>query len=571
MGVPMLIALSIRNFVLIRSLDLDLGDGFTALTGETGAGKSIILSALGFALGDRAAKRVIRAGSDHASVTAVFAPPPEHEARKFLADSGVEIDPDDPLVLRRMIRATGTARSWLNDSPVSARLLHDLGEHLIEIHGQHASHGLMDPVRQRRMLDDYAQASGVLQDVRNGWMAWRRAIDARDAIEKRMARSMEERAFLEHAVAELDKLDPQPEEAAALAAERTLMQSSERTAQAVQDAVKQFDKGGPEHALSQAARALGRAAALPLMDEAPDDTPLRARLKDAMEAVERALIEAGEAADALSRLKAATEFSPDALEQAEARLFALRAAGRKYDVDPDQLYQVRERMRMQLDEIDHADQALADARKAETAAADDYRAAAMRLTSRRQEYGETLSRAVQKELSPLKLGKARFRTAVVALPEDEAGPCGMDQVSFQIETNPGTGFGALDKIASGGELARFSLALKMCLAREGDSGTLIFDEADVGVGGAVAAAIGERLLQLAGDRQVLAITHSPQVAAAASAQWRISKDETVAGEVATAIDVLGKKERKEEIARMLAGAEVTREARAAANRLLARA
>lgn len=569
MGSPMLIALSIRNFVLIRSLELELGDGFTALTGETGAGKSIILAALGFVLGGRGDKSMIRPGADAASITAEFTLGGNHAALSYLEGNGVEIADGESIVVRRQLKSAGGSRAWLNDMPVSARLLQGLGDYLVEIHGQHASHTLTDPARQRRMLDDFAQAGEQLARTRSAFQDWRLASEARAAIEARQTRLQDERDFLEHAVAELDTLDPQPDEAAALAAERTLLQSSERTAQAVEDAVRQFDKAAPEHALAQAARALGRAAALPVMEETPEDAPLKLKLAEAVEAVERALIEAGEAADCLTRLKNAADYSPDALEHAEARLFALRAAGRKFDVDPDRLSLARDRMRLQLEEIDHADQSLADAIAAENTARSEYLAAAQGLSGKREKSAKALSRAVQAELSPLKLGKAKFRVNIAPLAEADAGPGGLDDIRFEIETNPGAGFAPLQKIASGGELARFSLALKMCVAHGADAGVLIFDEADVGVGGAVAAAIGERLHFLSGDRQVLAITHSPQVAAAAKSQWRIFKGEGEGGAMETDIDVLGAKDRREEIARMLAGAQVTREARAAANRLLA--
>ncbi len=566
----MLIALSIRNFVLVRALDLELEAGFTALTGETGAGKSIILSALGFALGAKTGKGAIRAGADTASVTATFDPPDDHPVRRLLQDNDIEIDADEPLVLRRVMRTSGAARGYLNDAPLSARLMQQIGEHLLEVHGQHAGHALLHTSAHRRMIDGFADAAAEIADYSDAWSQWRLAMEARQAVEARLARAETERAFLEHAVSELEALAPEDGEAEALAQSRAELQSFEKVALAVDDALKSFDKSGPEQALASASRALSRAMSIPVVAQSPEDSPLRAGLVMACEALERALIEAGEAYESVSRLRSGSEYSPEALEHQEARLFALRAAARKYDTDPDQLGSVHARMRMQLDEIVHSDQALQKAMDAEKQALAAYNAAADALTKKRQAAGEKLSKAVARELKPLKLEKAKFRVLVADLPLEEAGPNGKDRVAFEVQTNPGADFGALDKIASGGELARFSLALKVCLAGQGQAGVLIFDEADVGVGGAIAAAIGERMLELSKSRQVLAITHSPQVAAAADHQLRISKGEKPKSGVETKIAHLAAGDRLEEIARMLAGAQVTKEARAAADSLLAR-
>ncbi len=566
----MLIALSIRDFILVRSLDLEPGEGFTALTGETGAGKSVILSAIGAALGAKTDRAMIRKGAMSATLTAAFDLAPDHPAWQACRENGLDLDIDEPIMFRRVIKRAGAARGWINDAPVSARLMQEIGALVIDIHGQHAGQGLLDPARHRKLLDAYAGARQALADCGAAWAGWRNAREARAAVEGRLSRAEAERAFLMHAVEELDRLDPQPGEADSLAAERLVLQSHEKTAQAVSDVVRGFEKGGPEQALSSAARALGRLASMPVMENMDPEDGLKQSLTLAMDAIERALIETGEAGEAIRSLYSQCEYTPDSLDQTETRLFALRAAGRKFDIDPDQLAALRDRMRMQLDEIEHSDRALADAQKAEDLAQAVFRKAADVLTGIRQQAGERLASEVEAELGPLKLGKAKFRVCMDRLADDQLGPNGQDAAMFEICTNGNGEFGPLNKVASGGEMARLFLALQLSLAQAGEVDTLVFDEVDVGVGGAVAAAIGERLTRLGAERQVLAITHSPQVAAAADVQWRIAKDETEADDMETRIDVLGKRDRKEEIARMLAGAEITREARAAAGKLLAR-
>lgn len=565
----MLIALSIRDFVLVERLDIEPGGGFTALTGETGAGKSIILAALGAALGAKTDKTMLRRGATSASLTAAFELPAEHPVWEVCRRNGLDLDPDEPVMFRRVIRRAGAARGWINDAPVSARLMAQIGEAVIDIHAQHSGQGLLDPARHRKLLDAYAGAQAELEACGGAWTRWRNAREARQAVEARLTRAEAERAFLVHAVEELDKLDPQPGEADALAGERLMLQSQEKTTQAVAEIARVFDKNGPDAMLASAARALGRLAASPVIESMDADHALKQSIHLAVDALERALIETGEAGDAVRHLTAQCDYAPDSLEQTEARLFALRAAGRKFDIDPDQLAGLRERMRLQLDEIEHSDQALAAAIATEAAAKSAYLDAAKALSASRERAGETLSCAVAAELGPLMLKKAEFRVSMDRLREDQWGPNGLDAACFEIRTNKGGEFGPLNKIASGGEMARLFLALQLCLAGAGDVATLVFDEVDVGVGGAAAAAIGERLHRLGAERQVLAITHSPQVAAAAHAQWRIAKEDAAAS-AQTRIDVLDKRDRKEEIARMLAGAQVTKEARAAAGKLLAR-
>ena len=562
----MLTGLSIRDFVLVRHLSLELGEGFTALTGETGAGKSILMTALAFALGGRGGQGLIRPGADQAEVSAAFEAAPDHAVWPMLAARGIESDPAEPLVFRRMIKRGGGARAFLNDRPVSAALIAEAGLLLADIHGQHDGLGLLEQSRHRALLDAWAKNAAALADVSEAWSALRHARDARETLEARLTRAAAERTWLGHALEELDALAPEEGETARLALDRASMQAGERVAESLDSACHQFNKANIEGALANAARAVSRALSAPGLTGDGAGSELAVRIRAACEAIERAVIEANEARAAIELAAAACEFSPAALEASETRLFALRAAARKHDVDPDALAGLRRRMRLQLDEIAHSDEALAAACAAEAGAQKSYDEAAVRLTARRTAAAKKLARAVSAELAPLKLEKAKFRIAVA--PRAEPGASGCDDVAFEVETNPGAGFGALDRIASGGEMARFALAVSVCLADASPAGTLVFDEADMGVGGAVAAAIGERLAIIGQRQQVVAITHSPQVAAAATKQLRVSKAEA-AGESVTSVDTLNQKARREEIARMLAGASVTREARAAASRLLA--
>lgn len=562
----MLTGLAIRDFVLVRALDLDLGDGFTALTGETGAGKSILMSALGFALGGKSGRDLIRPGAETASVTASFETGREHPVRALLAARGVADAASEPLVFRRTIRRGGAARAFLNDQPVSAALLEEAGALLADVHGQHEGLGLLNPARHRMMLDAYAGAEALLVECGQAWTKLRCAEEARSALEARISRAAAERTWLAHALEELDQLDPQEGETQRLALDRAAMQAGERVAEAIDSAAQMIAKANVSNVLANAARAVSRALASPGLSGEGAGSDLAARMRAACDSLERAMIEAGEARSALETAAAACEFSPGALEAAETCLFALRAAGRKHDVDPDHLVGLRKRMRMQLDEIEQSDDALAATIEAEAKARAAYDEAAARLTERREAAAKKLAKAVAGELTPLKLEKAKFQVAVTA--RAEAGPLGRDDVAFEVETNAGSGFGPLNRIASGGEMARFALAVSVALAGVSPAETLVFDEADAGVGGAVAAAVGERLARLGVGRQVLAITHSPQVAAAAGRQLRVSKAEAE-GETVTSVAALSAKARQEEIARMLAGASVTKEARAAAGRLLA--
>lgn len=559
----MILSLSIRDFVLIDRLDIEPGQGFTALTGETGAGKSIILDALSLALGHAADRSMIRAGQDQASVAVEFSPPMRHPVWAALAEAGVEASPDETLTLKRLVRASGPARAFVNDQPVSAALLAEIGDLLVEIHGQHAASSLMKPASHRRLLDQFAGNEALLEACAASHAALVAARETRERLEADHAEAVEQREWLTEAVEELARLAPQDGEAASLTERRTLLMQSERVTDAVSEAEHALEEAGLEDALARAARATDRICRLPGFEDSDESLPKAARA--AAEAVERALIEMREAIACIGQLESLIDHDSSELEAAEARLFALRAAGRKHGCDPDLLPDLAVRLQERLDLVEAGEDALIAARKAESAALEQWHQAAAALSKARKAAAGRLEKAIAKELAPLKLGRAVIRVSVQPLPDGEGGAAGADRVEFDAETNPGAGFGPLRKIASGGELARVSLALKCALAEAGSATTLIFDEADQGVGGAVAAAIGERLVGLGASRQVFAITHSPQVAAAAAAQWLVEK-QGKAGR--TRIRGLDDSSRQEEIARMLSGAEVTAEARAAAGRLL---
>ena len=560
----MILALSIRDFVLIDRLDIEPGGGFTALTGETGAGKSIILDALSLTLGAAADRAMIRAGAAQASVAAEFAAVPGHPVWQVLAEHGFEASPDETLTLKRVVRASGPARAFINDQPVSAALLAEAGETLVEIHGQHAASALMRPSSHRKLLDLFAGNEALLEACATAHATRLEARAERERLEAETEAALRTRDWLAGAVEELDQLAPQAGEAPRLTETRTRLMQSERVSEAIAEAEEALADAEIEAALSKAARAAERICRLPGFEGA--DHPLAEAARAAAEALERALIETGEAEAAIAALESLVEHDTGALEAAEARLFALRAVARKHSVEADLLPDVLDTLRERLNLLEAGEGALNRARKAESAANAAWHAAAEKLSAARKAAAGRLEAAIAKELAPLKLGRAVIRVAIAPLAPEEGGAHGADRVEFDAETNPGAGFGALRKIASGGELARVSLALKCALAEAGSATTLIFDEADQGVGGAVAAAIGERLIRLGRARQVFAVTHSPQVAAAARSQWLVEKGRGKSG--GTRLRGLDDADRQEEIARMLSGAEITEEARAAAGRLL---
>jgi len=551
----MLTRLSIRNIVLIEALDLDFGQGLGVLTGETGAGKSILLDALGLILGNRADSGLVRGGEDSASVTASFefATLPADIAGA-LAEAGVEVDPGEPLLIRRQLKADGGSRAFVNDQPVGAALLRELAPTLVELHGQHDDRGLVNPRGHRALLDRYAAADVVA--VEAAWRAWRGAEERLAAARARLAQASADQDLLLAHLAELTALAPEAGEEEELATARTDMQKGEKLADDL--AALQRLWAGSDSALA-ALRAAARR-----LDRIAGEHPL---LAEALEALDRAVIEAGEAEDRLSRAGEAMAHDPLALDRIETRLFNLRAAARKHGCTVDELPDRMLVMRSALDAIEGSEAEISGLERAAHEAQLDYQARAEALSAQRFEAAQRLDAAVAGELAPLRLDAARFRTAVVRLPDDRWGPGGMDAIEFLISTNPGAAFAPLGKIASGGELSRFILGLKVALAEQGGAATVIFDEIDRGVGGAVASAIGERLARLAADGQLLAVTHSPQVAARGNRHYLIEKSSE--GTVTrTSVHLLDAAGRQEEIARMLSGAEVTPEARAQADRLL---
>ena len=551
----MLTSLAIRDVVLIEALELDFGAGLGVLTGETGAGKSILLDALGLALGARADSGLVRQGAAQAVVTASFDTP--HDGgpiASLLAENALEIDPGEPLIIRRIVKADGGSRGFVNDQPASAGLLRELAQYLVEVHGQHDDRGLLNPRGHRALLDAFGRChAGV---VAQAYRAWRDAEDALAVARAEIDAAARDRDYLAHAVAELRQLAPEPGEEETLAERRRSMQRAEKVAEdmvALDDYLAGSDGGLAR--LRQAARVLERVA---------DAHPA---LGEALAALDRAINEGALAEDQLAAARAALMFDPRALEEDEARLFDLRAMARKHRVQPDELAQLAEDMAGRLATIEAGEEGLAqlDRRVAETRSA--YEAAADALSTERHVAAIRLDAAVAGELAPLKLDAARFRTMIETLPAEQWGPGGKDRVEFEIATNPGAPFAPLTKIASGGELSRFILALKVSLAEEGGAATMIFDEIDRGVGGAVASAIGERLARLADRTQLLVVTHSPQVAARGGQHYFIAKSSD--GIVTrTGVIALDDAARREEIARMLSGATITDEARAQAERLL---
>ena len=551
----MLTALSIRNVVLIEALDLEFGPGLGVLTGETGAGKSILLDSLGLALGARADTGLVRQGEERASVTATFAEPDAgHPLRSIVAENGIELVPGEPLIIRRTLRADGGSRGFINDQPCSAGLLREIGGCLIEIHGQHDDRGLLNPRGHRALLDAFGRCdSGAVAAAHEVWRTAEAALTkAREEVEN----AARDRDYLQHSIAELAAFDPQEGEEEALATERSDMQKGARLADELTTVGELLlgSEGGLAQ-LRQAARRLDRMAG---------EHDL---LAEALASLDRAVIEASEAEEKLAAAGEALSYDPDRLEAIETRLFDLRALARKHRVEPDQLGALYKEMAGKLARMDAGAEGLHQLEAELAAKASAYKAAAEKLSAERREAAARLDHAVAAELAPLKLDAARFRTVVEPLPEGQWGSGGADRVEFEISTNPGAPFAPLIKIASGGELSRFILALKVALAEEGGADTMIFDEIDRGVGGAVASAIGERLARLSQKNQLLVVTHSPQVAARGRTHMLIAKASDGAV-TRTGVHALGDGDRREEIARMLSGAAITEEARAQADRLL---
>lgn len=548
----MLTALSIRDVVLIEALDLEFGPGLGVLTGETGAGKSILLDSLGLALGQRADSGLVRHGATQASVTATFDAPAD--AARLLDINGFEVEPGEPLIIRRIVKADGGSRAFINDQPASAGLLREIGALLVEIHGQHDERGLLAPAGHRALLDMFGRID--LHATTAAWTAHSAAQDALAAARAEVDTAARDREWLEHAVTELDTLAPEPGEEQALADKRRSMQRAAKVAEDLGAVADHLE--GSEGALArlrQAARVLERIA------------PDHAALAEALDAIDRALAEAGTAEERLHDARLALAYDPRELEHDEARLFELRGLARKHRVQPDDLAALADELRGRLSRLNAGEEGIAALEKRVTETAHAYDVAASALSASRAATAGRLDAAVAAELAPLKLDAARFRTSIAPAGQEGWGAAGKDRVEFEISTNPGAPFAPLIRIASGGELSRFILALKVALAAEGGAETMVFDEIDRGVGGAVASAIGERLARLSGHAQLLVVTHSPQVAARADAHLLIAKrhDGIVTRTGVTALDAPA---RREEIARMLSGAIITDEARAQAERLL---
>ncbi len=544
----MLRSLDIRDVLIIDRLSLTFQPGLNVLTGETGAGKSILLDALGFVLGWRGRAELVRAGADQGEVTAVFDLSPDHAARGVLAEAGIAAE--DDLILRRVNAVDGRKTAFVNDRRVSAEVLRDLSETLVELHGQQDDRGLLNPRGHRALLDQFAGLD--LGPMRAAWRGQAVARSALAGAEAVIAAARAEEDFLRHAVAELGKLHPEPGEDATLDARRRTMQAAERIRADIMRAHAALSDGA-EGAMIDAQRWLGGA-----QDRA------EGRLDGALAALGRALVELGEAVSGVEGCLEALQFDAQELEALEERLFAIRALARKHGVLPDDLSGHLAAMRAKLEALDTGAKGLKALANAVTAAEAEYQRLALAATVARRAAAVRLDAAMARELAPLKMERAVFATEFAV---GEAGPDGVDAVTFTVATNPGAPSGPLNRIASGGELSRFLLALKVCLTGNTPGLTLIFDEIDRGVGGATADAVGRRLQLLAGTAQVLIVTHSPQVAALGAHHWRVEKRVVNEATLST-VTPLDPVERIEEIARMLAGDTVTDAARQAARVLL---
>jgi DNA repair protein RecN (Recombination protein N) len=553
----MLARLSIRDIVLIDRLDITVEPGLLVLTGETGAGKSILLDAFALALGGRGDGGLVRQGLPQGQITAVFDLPLDHAARKIAHDA--DLDTDGDLILRRVQMPDGRTRAFVNDQAVSVQTLKAIGQQLVEIHGQHDDRALTDVSEHRALLDAFGILQPAVIGVAQLHTAWREAEKALGLQRARIEKARVDADYLRHAADELGKLAAEEGEETSLAARRQKMIQAEKVSGELKEV---FDllagHGSPVPALSSAQRRLDRRA-----EQAPE------LAMPAAKALDTALLALDEARDALERALRAADFDPRELENIEERLFALRAASRKHNVPVDGLAALAARYSADLAALDAGEGHLKALEVAAVSTRQAFQSSAQALSERRRTTAVDLDAAVNAELPPLKLERARFITEIVT-DADQSGPEGIDRIEFWVQTNPGTKAGPMMKVASGGELSRFMLALKVVLADRGSAPTLVFDEIDTGVGGAVADAIGQRLARLAEKVQVLSVTHAPQVAARAARHFLIAKEDVGKGErVATRVAVLETMARREEIARMLSGAEISDEARAAADRLLA--
>lgn len=548
----MLESLSIQNVVIIEKLTIGFKAGLCTLTGETGAGKSILLDSLGLAIGMRAESGLVRKGADQAAVSAMFSIAPQSAVYQKITEAGLSIESGEAIVLRRALSSDGRSKAFINDQPVSVGLLRVIGAELLEIHGQFDTQGLLDPSTHRAMLDEYAGVKGDLDSV---WTDWQEAKAAYLALKEDTENSRAEEEYLRGALEDLDTLAPQGGEEEHLATLRERLMHREQVLEGLNMAYEYLQ--GEEDPVRKASGILDRLG-----------SKLGEAGQDILAALDRASNEVQEAVSAIQSLFADMEHEDHDLQSIDDRLFSLRAQARKFGCEVDALPEKREELAEKLNRIEHADDLLAEAGRKVEQSRDAYLERAKALSKRRSEAAEKLDTLVIKELAPLKLERAQFHTQVESS-EDEGswGAHGIDRIRFLVATNPGAEPGPLHKIASGGEMSRFMLALKVVMAEVGTAQTLIFDEVDAGIGGGTADAVGERLARLAADKQILVVTHSPQVAARANHHWIVQKggDQTVTTNV---VELPSRKERCEEIARMLSGAAITQEARAAANKLL---
>ena len=552
----MLASLTVRDIVLIEKAELQFAPGLNVLTGETGAGKSILLDALGLAAGERGAGRTaVRTGATSASVVAVFDVDPAHPGHALLKANALDAESDE-IMLRRTVTADGRSRAFVNDQPIGVQLAREIGSALLEVHGQTDDRGLFDAATHRVLLDSFGGYLPLAEDVARLYAAFSAAVDKRDVLKRTQAAAAQEVDYLTHAAKELRDLAPAPGEEETLAASRALLANAGRVAQEIAAAA--------DFVVGDAGAEVQLAAALRRLSRLPAEG--RKAASQAETALDSALTSVQEARFELQALLAQLENDPAKLENIEERLFALRAAARKFQVPVDSLASLRDEFETKLASLDAGDVSIAAAEAEVVRTRKLYAESAASLSAQRAKTGKDLESAVAKEFAPLKLGAARFRVVLQPLGEENGGAHGFERVAFEIATIEGASFGPLAKIASGGELARFALALKVTLAAASPPAVLVFDEVDRGVGGAVAAAVGERLQRLAETTQVLLVTHSPQVAARAACHFRITREND-----ATRVNELSAEERVEELARMLSGAAVTDEARAAARRLMAEA
>lgn len=551
----MLTSLAIRNIVLIEECDLDFSQGLCVLTGETGAGKSILLDALGLALGMRAESRLVRNGAAQAGVTAAFDIAVNTGAKEALSALGLEME--DELIIRRTLTADGKTKCFINDVAVSVAGLKAVGDTLVEVHGQHDGHGLLDAATHRMQIDAYGELEKQAAAVAKAYSAWRQHAEALAQAEAALEAAAREKDYLLHMQKELGQLSPEHGEEETLAETRTRMMQGEKLADTLNDAKKELSAGkGAMGAISSAQRILSRSS-----------LGADGKFGAAIDALERACTALGEAEEAIEKLIDASQFDPHELERLEERLFALRAAARKYNTSVDGLVTLKAEVDGKLASLTTQQNTLGSLHELVGKARADYAVKAEKLMAERGKAARKLEKAVASELAGLRMAATQFAVKQESLPEDRWNAGGMDAVYFEAATNKGTALAPLHKIASGGELSRFMLAMKVALAKVKSTPTLIFDEIDTGTGGAVADAIGQRLAKLGQTHQVLVVTHLPQVAACGAHHLRVSKTEKK-GATFTDVVVLSAKERKEELARMLAGAEVTAEARKAAERLL---